>query len=98
MWETHAKKAGVKLHSLASSSGLAQVLEKCGKNTSFYIDQNLGEDELKGEDLAKELFDYGYKKIYLQTGYSPENFAHLDFVKGITGKAPPWNSEVHPFE
>lgn len=52
---------------------------------AFYIDSNLSSSE-KGEDLAKDLFDLGFKNLYLATGYEPDQFSHVSWVKAVVGK------------
>ena len=52
-------------------------------------DSDLGE-EIKGEYIAKNLYDQGYKNVYLATGYHPSDFDHLKWLKGVIGKTPPW--------
>ena len=59
------------------------------KDSTFYIDSNLSDNQ-KGETIAKELFGKGFKNLYLATGYEPEEFCHLNFLKGVIGKDPPW--------
>lgn len=52
------------------------------------MDSSLG--DLKGEDVAKTLYEKGYINIILATGYNKENFKHVTWVKDISGKNPPW--------
>jgi len=47
-------------------------------DSSFYIDSDLDQN-LRGEDLAKELFELGYKDLHISTGYTPERFQNIDF-------------------
>jgi signal transduction histidine kinase len=61
---------------------------KLNKNVNIYIDSNLGPNQ-KGEDLAKDLFKEGFKKLYLATGYDSSSFPKMDFVLSIVGKEPP---------
>ncbi len=57
--------------------------------TTIYIDSEL-ENDVKGEDIAKELDEKGFKNIYMETGHPKEQFAHLKFIKEVIGKEPPF--------
>ncbi|MBC8550237.1 MAG: hypothetical protein H8D23_11390 [Candidatus Brocadiales bacterium] len=65
------------------------ILEHLSKDSTFYIDSNL-ENDVKGEIVAKKLFDLGYRNLYLATGYEPDDFNEFTFLKGVQGKEPPW--------
>lgn len=59
------------------------------KTTPIYIDSHLGEG-IKGEEVSKSIFEMGFTNIYLATGYNPNDFGDLPWIKGIVGKSPPW--------
>ncbi len=67
------------------------------KNFSFetpiYIDSNLGND-IKGEEIAKDIYESGFKSIYLTSGYDPIEFPDLFHLKGILSKSPPWEKTI----
>lgn len=56
---------------------------------AIYIDSNLA-NNINGEDIAKTLFNDGFKNIYLATGYEKDRFKDLTFLSGVQGKTPPW--------
>ena len=89
-WESSAKNANIHLKTFERSDDLLQNLESLDHNTKFYVDSNL-EEEILGEEVAKKIFDKGYKNIILATGYKKENFSHVSFVKDIIGKSAPWS-------
>ena len=64
-------------------------IEKYDFNTPLYIDSDLG-DGHKGEEIAKKIYEIGFKDIYLATGYEPNAFPIMPWIKGIIGKEPPW--------
>ena len=66
------------------------TIASCGP--PFYIDSCLGDGVIKGQDLAKELYDQGYKNLYMSTGFEKEKFANMPWIKNITGKTPPWDN------
>jgi len=41
---------------------------------------------MTSQDIAKNLFELGYKNLYLATGYEPDQFSHVTWVKAIVGK------------
>jgi len=91
-WESIAKRKNIKLLVLESPKYFAAHIEKIDVvKTKIYIDSNLGEDEIKGEDFAKELHDKGYQQIFIATGYSKEKFAHLPWLN-YSGKDCPFDT------
>ncbi len=89
-WERSAKQKGIKLLALASSKDFSKFQNQITKDAVFYIDRELGSEEPKGEDFAKELFERGYHNLYLATGFDPDYFGELPWIKGFLGKESPW--------
>jgi signal transduction histidine kinase len=87
VWDSKAKEKGVEFKSYADPS--EANFEGLNKEACIYIDSNLA-NGLKGEELALKLFNDGFKNIYMATGYNPEDFKDLTFLKGVIGKSPPW--------
>jgi signal transduction histidine kinase len=88
-WEIGAKRHGKTLLTFESSDQLMEGLSEIAEETTFYIDSNLGQ-QTKGEDVARGLFERGFKNLYLATGYDPLDFAHVTWIKGIVGKDAPF--------
>ena len=55
----------------------------------MYIDSELGENQIKGEEFAQVLQNDGYQKLIFTTGHSREKFAHLPWLECI-GKTCPF--------
>lgn len=89
-WETAAEEAGVELKSYRSPAEFLADLESFSKETPVYIDSELGAD-IKGEDVAAALKEKGFTNLTLVTGYSPERFARLSWLK-VRGKESPWRA------
>ncbi|MGZ3772578.1 MAG: sensor histidine kinase [Pseudobdellovibrionaceae bacterium] len=87
-WSYAANESNHTLLSFRSPSELEAYKDKLDPDSAIYIDSSLG-NNVKGEDVAKKLFDEGFKNLYLATGYSEDQFPHMSFVKGIVGKEPP---------
>lgn len=62
------------------------------KHTVIYIDSNL-DTEIPGEIYAKELYKNGFKDIHLSTGYPPDKFKSVFWIKSVVGKIPPFNRD-----
>ncbi len=90
VWETTAKDKNIELITYEDHLVFMNELDKfCKKSCMVYIDSNL-KNGFKGEELARSLYDMGFKNLYMETGYEASQFAHLDFLKGVMGKNPPW--------
>ena len=53
------------------------------------IDSDLG-DGIKGEEIARTIYEKGFKTIYLETGHPPGSFPKMPWIKEIISKEPPW--------
>lgn len=86
-WKAAARAKGVDLKIFSSP---AEFYAAAGipKDARLYLDSDLG-GGVKGEEFAQALKDKGYINIYLETGYPPEKFARLSWLK-VVGKEPPW--------
>jgi signal transduction histidine kinase len=87
-WEDAAERAGVELKAFRTPAEFLAALETFSKTTPIYIDSALGGD-VKGEELAADLRQKGFTDLCLATGYPPERFAHLPWLK-VIGKESPW--------
>lgn len=86
-WEMRAKKNNKKILCLASYEDLKNHLNSLAKNTIFYVDVHISDSE-DGVQVTKDLFEKGYTNLYLATGYEPEKFSHVTWIKGVVGKTP----------
>jgi signal transduction histidine kinase len=87
-WRLAAKAAGAVLNSYKTPQEFAAAAETLPRDIPLYIDSELGND-LKGEDIAKDLHGKGFTDITMATGHGPDKFAHLPWLK-VTSKEPPW--------
>lgn len=86
----HATAVGKNIAVFNSSHSFRKNLHLYGKDIPIYIDSDLGES-VRGEELAKALYDLGFKNLYLITGYEPDTFGEMPWIKKILGKdAPLW--------
>lgn len=89
-WKFAAKNLSLKVHVFETVEDFLLNSELFGKEISIYIDSHLGNQQ-KGEFRSKELFELGFKNIYLATGESSEDIPMADYpwLSGIQGKAFP---------
>ena len=85
-WELKAKKQNKKILSVGELSTLESNLSNIDLETPFFLDRDLGEDLPKGEDIAKDLFEKGFKNLYLCTGYRKEDLQEFPWIKEILPK------------
>jgi signal transduction histidine kinase len=88
LWAMCNKK-GLQLVCFTSPTETEKTIEAYDKKTPIYIDSTLG-NNIKGEDYAKVLYDKGFSELYLATGYNPDHFPPMPWIKGIVGKEPPF--------
>lgn len=89
-WQSRVAKNKKKILCYSNVLDLKKDLAKLPKETIFYIDVHLSNNE-NGIDLSKELFELGFNELYLATGEDESSFSDLSWIKGIVGKAPPKN-------
>ncbi|MDD5209450.1 MAG: HAMP domain-containing sensor histidine kinase [Elusimicrobiales bacterium] len=87
-WKLAAKAAGVELKAYKTKEDFAAGIESLSKDVPIYIDSDLG-NNVKGEDIAKELNNKGFTNLTMATGHGADKFSHLPWLK-VTGKEPPW--------
>jgi len=92
-WKMSARNNGITLKAFKAPVEFLSSLEAFPKDTPIYLDSELGEG-LKGEDIAKDLWEKGFTGIYLETGHPPERFSHLPWLK-VIGKEPPWGNNSY---
>lgn len=89
IWKRSAEKHGKSILVLDETDNIFKHEEVISKETTkIYLDSDLGKEKLKGEELAAELKEKGYKNIFLATGYEKERFNHLAWLKVVSKKCP----------
>jgi hypothetical protein len=86
-WKMSAKNKGKSILCFQTKEELFAQLNEIDSNCPFYIDENLS-NGIKGEQVTKELFNLGFKNLYLATGYPADQFVHITWIKGVVGKDP----------
>ena len=92
-WSIFSKQNGKILNYFATSDDFFKSSHLYHQDCPIFIDSNLGFG-IKGEEVAKSIFEAGFTHIYLSTGYHSSNFENMPWIKGIMGKSP----ELHLFK
>lgn len=89
-WEMNAKKSNVNLLTLSHADEFFKNDSKINKDlTKIFIDSNLGPNSVRGEEFASDLYQRGYKNLFLATGYPKEEFSQYPWLS-IIGKSCPF--------
>ncbi len=87
LWETKARNKGISLLSLSNPDQLSAHVDRISKTeTKIYIDSEL-DNCVRGEFVAKSLYEKGYRNLFMTTGYEASRFSHYKFLQRV-GKAP----------
>ena len=87
-WEMVAKQHQKEILVFSSPEEFKKFLKGIAQEVPLFIDSNL-KGGVKGEVVAKDFFETGFKSIYLVTGYDSSRFGYLPWIKGILDKTPP---------
>ncbi|MBV9575556.1 MAG: sensor histidine kinase, partial [Gammaproteobacteria bacterium] len=88
-WRLHGFTKGKSVATYNSIQAFQADVDQYDSDIPVYIDSEFN-DKITGQDFAKELFDIGFKVIYLATGHSANNFQDMYWIKNIVGKEPPF--------
>ncbi|HVV69332.1 MAG TPA: HAMP domain-containing sensor histidine kinase [Gammaproteobacteria bacterium] len=88
-WKLQGELRGKQVMTFNRVEEFLQAIKHYAKNTPIYIDSYLSED-MRGEILAKQLFEQGYQNLYLTTGFEKSQFKDMYWIKEIVGKEPPF--------
>jgi FixJ family two-component response regulator len=90
-WKESSTRKGLNLKTFSNPEPFLISHKIFDRNIDIYLDRNLG-NGIQGEIVAKQLFELGFKNIYLATGQSEELFSKMPWLKGVYGKTPPWEN------
>lgn len=89
-WTQAANKAGSSVQTYPDVKAFLSDHENLDRRTHIYIDSYLGHG-IKGEILAKTIYDLGFHEIHLTTAYSSTELPDFKWIKTIRSKTPPWS-------
>lgn len=87
-WAMKAKKNNLPFKSYSNIDSFRADLSNISKEDILYIDSELG--EVKGETLALELHNEGFKNLSMACGHPPERFAEYTFLRSVISKKVPF--------
>jgi len=87
-WELKARKSKINLKTFNNPQSFLEIKNNLSKNAVIYIDSELG--NIKGEDIACELFQDGFLDISITSGHPPDRFEALTFLRSIISKSAPF--------
>ncbi len=89
-WKMSADQQNKRLAYFSKAEDFLSKASEIAYSSPLFIDSNLG-NGVKGEDIAKQAFQNGFKTIYLCTGYDPKDFPPMPWIVKVIGKDPPLN-------
>lgn len=87
-WKISAESNNKSILIFENPNDFFKEIESIDPSTKLYVDSNLGE-KIKGQDVAKQAYDLGFKEIYLCTGFEKDTFSEMPWIKDIIGKEMP---------
>lgn len=88
-WIYAAKRTQKRLMCVFDMAGFETIAADLTQVTPVYIDLNLG-NGVRGLDIAKLLYDRGFRMLYIVTGYVDFEPADYPFLAGVGEKVPPF--------
>jgi len=89
-WNLSAKRNQKKLACFFRPSDFLKNCDQLNPKTPIYLDEEL-EDGVLGSEAAKDIWDNGFKEIFLATGHQANRFKNNLYLKNVQDKNPPWN-------
>lgn len=85
-WEQKALKLNLNILSYTHFEVARDSLLALSKETYFYIDQDLGEGNKRGDEALLELYELGFRNLFLTTGYCKSDFKEYSSQFIVVGK------------
>ena len=92
-WTLEAKKHNLRIQTFPNGEEILFLLNQLPSDVWFFIDYDLGDVNIDGEELAQRVMQAGYDRVYVATGmqadYFPaklrEQVISKDFPTGLLG-------------
>jgi hypothetical protein len=89
LWRYWAEENKIDLTLFKKSGDLLSRLDTLSKDCHLYIDFHLGHENPNGAEIARILYDKGYRNLHICTGDELALGDSRDFVLSVRGKQPP---------
>jgi len=90
-WSKEAQRKGKDLRSFANYEDLKSKLNDIPKEAIFYVDQELGTDQLRGAEVIKQLSSLGFSNFFLSTGHDSLEY-DTSLIAGLVSKSAPFSA------
>lgn len=91
-WLEAAARAGKRCAVFSSAREFVAEASGISRTTPIYVDAHLANNE-RGETESRRIHELGFEQIYLATGYAEAVVGRHAHLRGVVGKAPPWEVE-----
>lgn len=89
MWIIESRKHDKKIVTFPNKNMLMQHIELFDKKTHIYLDLNLNNDS--GDEVAQDIYNLGYKKLYITTGYDLTRINKSPWILDVISKEAPFS-------
>lgn len=89
MWMDNCSKRNLNLLSFNKLEAFEEKLDTIPFDAIIFLDDDLHGHKGAGKNLSIKMNQLGYRNIYLSTGHTSEDYADLNFLKGVLGKSFP---------
>jgi len=93
IWQFSAERYTKNIIVFSSADQFYQECCRISFDSIIYIDSNLGKG-VRGEMIAKKIYQMGFANIYLTTGFYLGNIKEFPWIKGVVDKNPPWKADA----
>lgn len=87
VWQSYAKDQNKNIVIFSTYEEFKNKCQLYSFDSPVFVDSNLGQN-IKGEVVSQEIFKNGFHEIYLCTGYEPDQFPVMPWIRKILGKDP----------
>ncbi len=91
IWAQSAKNARVELTCFGDKASLLKGVANMERRIDVFLESKGGNGALEAE-LAKELFNLGFRNIFVETATAAESFLKSHYIKRVMDKDPPWGA------
>jgi signal transduction histidine kinase/FixJ family two-component response regulator len=90
LWQLSARAKNIDFKAYASPKDFMDASSEISKDTSLFIDVDLGESS--GLEWSKDLFELGYKDLRITTGFDDIDLSGSPWIKEVLSKEPPFRN------
>lgn len=88
VWKMSAAETGKRFACFFTFEEFHSAAATIDRDSPIYIDANLG-DNIRGEDVANQILEMEFTKVFIATGYAADEIRVSSAVMGVVGKDPP---------